>query len=174
MLENLFYAQFPECFYFIIFIIYSKEIKEKRGLLSILMIINYFAITSIFFNDIYFHLFFIINNYLILKILYKEKTQIIDVFWLNAGILLCLIFTLIFMLFNLFFENACLLCLLSKIILILFIIIFKKQISNIYKKYYLHWNIDYKNERKIKSLTLRHWSIFGINIALLFSFFFLR
>ena len=70
----------PEVLYFTLFITYTKNIKEKRIKLFLLIGVAYFGCMLIQQYKTIYYILFIALVYIILKILYKSKTQIIDIF----------------------------------------------------------------------------------------------
>ena len=73
-LVSILLGMIPEVLYFTLFLIYTKDLKDKKfrlfGLISIAYIIN---IVLCDYNVIY-NVIFIFLVYLILKLLYKKKT----------------------------------------------------------------------------------------------------
>lgn len=78
MLELLL-GQIFEAIYFALFMIFAKRIKEKRLLFITLMIFEYLLWKHLFKYNFIFHIGFIFTTYIVLKILYKEKSQITDI-----------------------------------------------------------------------------------------------
>ena len=70
----------PEVLYFTLFITYTKNIKEKRIKLFLLIGVAYFVCISMLQYQVLCDIVFIVVMYIILKLLYKNKTQIIDIF----------------------------------------------------------------------------------------------
>lgn len=79
MLE-LFLGQIPEAIFFALFMIYAKNIKEKRVLFVALMITEYLLLKYFIKFSIIFQITYTCMTYLIIKVLYKEKSQITDIF----------------------------------------------------------------------------------------------
>ena len=73
---ELLLGQIPEALYFALFIIFAKQIKEKRILFTVLMVFEYLLAKYTFQYSVMFHISYIALIYLLLKILYKEKAQI--------------------------------------------------------------------------------------------------
>ena len=72
----LFLEKVCEAIYFSLFLIYGKNLKEKRILLISIMIFEYLMITNLIQYSIWIHISYIIMTYIDLKVLYKEKAQI--------------------------------------------------------------------------------------------------
>ena len=77
----------PECLYLTLFLIYTKNIKNKRLILFLLICISY--VFLILFNNykIFSYTFFIFFVYISLKLIYKNKAQIIDIFIINISLI---------------------------------------------------------------------------------------
>ena len=161
---ELIIGQIPEAIYFSLFMIYAKNIKTKRLLLTILLTLEYILLTRFLVLNIWFQIMYTFLLYIILKLLYKEKTQIIDIFIFTESLILLLICTVPFLFLNIFINNIYLMCLFSKIVLFLIFFIIKDKLFKINRKFYKLWNRNDFAKRKIKSLTLRNISIVVFNI----------
>ena len=113
-----------------------------------------------------YYMLFIALVYLILKLLYKNKTQITDVFILILGQLyLSLASYIMFLFLKQDLSNYYMLYVIGRIILFL-PFIFKDKFNIIYKKYYSLWNRNDNMKRPIKSITLRNISLIILNIGI--------
>lgn len=159
-------GQIPEAIYFAIFLIYGKKLKEKRILFTFLLIFEYLFLKHVCMlkYDIYFQIIYTVFVYIILKVLYKEKSQLTDIFLFGSSLLILLFFTVPFLLLNVFVQNIYIVCILSKIFLFIFLYLIRNKIYNIYQKYYSYWNRKERKNPKIKSLTLRNISIVTFNV----------
>ena len=92
---ELLLGQIPEAIFFALFMIYAKGIKEKRILFIILMIIEYLLLKYSFQFDWIFQIGYMITTFLTLKILYREKSQITDVFILLISYIYIIIISII-------------------------------------------------------------------------------
>jgi len=161
MLELLL-GQIPEAIYFALFMIFVKDLKERRLLFTILMVIEYTLLLHAMPYSIYAHVGFFITTYILLKILYKEKAQIIDVFTLGiASIILIISSILSFIISS---QNVILATIINRAMLFTFLFIFNYRLNNIQKLYKRIWNRD-KNKTKIKSTTFRSINLVLFNIA---------
>lgn len=175
MLE-LFLGQIPEAIFFALFMIFAKGLKEKRLLFTILMVIEYLLLLYSFPYNWLFHICFMVTTFIILKVLYKEKSQITDVFLLLIGYMImilsnAIIYFIIWKTINNFIVYA----ILNRIFLILFLILSYKKLNKLQKLYKLHWNRNDKIKKKIKSVTFRSINVvifnlcfFIINLGMLF------
>lgn len=161
MLEILL-GQIPEAIFFALFMIYAKELKEKRILFTVLMIIEYLLLKYSFPYNWLFHIGYIILTFLTLKVLYKEKCQITDIFMQIISYIIMSIFSLICL--PIIYQNYNIAMVINRIMLIIFIIIFHNKlykIRNIYKRL---WNRNNKEKYIIKSTTFRCINLVIFNI----------
>ena len=178
MLE-LIIGQIPEAIYFALFMIYAKGLKEKRILFTVLMVAEYILLTRFLIYNIWFQILYTFITFLILKVLYKEKAQVTDIFTFTiSSVILMILSCITFIIFNIFCKNMLIASLFLKILMILFFIIFYKKlykIQNLYKKL---WNRNDKVKKKIKSITFRcinliifNLSFYILNIIMLYCIF---
>jgi len=151
----------PEVLYFTLFITYTKNIKEKRVKLFLLISVAYFLCILVQEYQILYYIALIVLIYIILKILYKQKVQIIDVFIISFAYLwLAILSAILFIFLN--DNNFVFLSIIDRIFLYL-PFIFKNKFNVIYKKYYKFWNRNDAEKRPIKSITLRNISLILLN-----------
>lgn len=163
---SIFLCLIPEVLYFTLFITYTKNIKEKRIKLFLLISLAYILCMFIQRYKIFYYILFIVLIYLIMKVLYRKKTQIIDVFVVSIGLIyITLLSYFCYCFLNEDLSNYYFLMLIDRIILFL-PFIFKKYFNKIYKEYCRLWNRNDNEERPIKSITLRNISLVTINIAI--------
>lgn len=173
-------GQVPEAIYFSFFMIYTKQLKEKRILFTVLMIVEYLLLTRFLVFNIWFQIGYTIITYLILKILYKEKTQITDIFTFGiASIVLIVSCAIPSFLFISGFPNYkmyIVYVMITRILMFLFIFVFKNKLYKIQKIYKYLWNRNDRIKKKIKSTTFRSFNIvifnivfYIINIAMLYA-----
>lgn len=177
MLE-LIVGQIPEAIFFSLFMIYAKGLKEKRILFTILMVVEYLLLINTFIYNWLFQIGYMITTFLTLKILYKDKSQITDIFILLIAYIVmilssAIIYFIIWMTLNDFFIAM----LLHRIFLFSFILILKDKLVNIQKLYKRLWNRN-NHSKKIKSTTFRSLNIvifniifYIINIGMLYTIF---
>lgn len=163
-LIGIFLGLLPEVLYFTLFLIYTKNIKEKRIKLFLLMSFAYILCIMLNQYKILYYLSFIFIVYCILKFLYKDKTQIIDIFvfslstaYLSFTSLLCFKFV------KEDFSNYYIWLSVNRLLLFI-IFIFKNKFNTIYRKYCKLWNRNDKENRPIKSITLRNISLIILNL----------
>ena len=83
MLE-LFAGQILEAIYFALFMIFVKNLKEKRVLFTLLMVVEYILLKQFLHYTMWFQALYTFITFLILKVLYKQQAQITDIFNYNA------------------------------------------------------------------------------------------
>lgn len=177
-LDQLLLGQIPETIYFALFMILVKNIKEKRVLFTILMILEYVVLKLAFPFNMWFQVTYTFMTYIILKILYKEKSQIIDIFTFSIGsIILILISAGVSILFD---YNIILVVLSSRILMLMFLFIFRHKLNKIQNLYKLLWNRNDKPKR-IKTTTFRaintvvfNLLFFIINFGMLYALLFVK
>ena len=112
---------------------------------------------------ILYYVAFIFISYLAMKLIYKEKVQIIDIFVFS----ICLMYlTLISFICSLFtkedMSNYYIMLVINRITLII-PFVFKNKFNVLYNKYKSLWNRNDKIKRPIKSITLRNVSLILLN-----------
>lgn len=153
-----------EAVYFALFLIYGKKLEKKRLLFMILMVAEYLLLTSFIYYNVMFQLLYIFLSYVILKVLYREKAQITDIFLMAvASIILIAFSAFTFLTAYYTYNNYLISLIINRILIFGFIFIFGNKINNVYKMFYQSWN-RHSNPKKIKSLTLRNISIIIFNL----------
>lgn len=157
----------PEVLYFTLFISYTKNIKEKRVKLFLLISVAYFLCMLIQQYKLMYYMLLIVLMYFIAKILYRRKVQIIDFFVFSiSAIYLTILSYICFLFLKKDLSNYYFLYFIDRVILYL-PFIFKNKFNIIYKKYCKLWNRNDNEKRTIKSITLRNISLIIINIAII-------
>lgn len=172
---ELLLGQIPEAIFFALFMIYAKGIKEKRILFTILMIIEYLLLINIFPYNWLFHISYMITTVLTLKILYKEKSQITDIFilliaYIFLGISCVIPYFIIWKTIN----NYLVYVILNRIIIFTFLFTLNYKLLNIQKVYKTTWNRNDKIKRIIKTTTFRALNLVIFNITFCLIYFLLN
>lgn len=163
---SIFLGLVPEVLYFTLFITYCKNIKEKRIRLFLFISLAYVLCMFIQKYKIFYYVLFIALIYWIMKIVYKEKTQIIDVFVIAISFTyLYLLSYILFLFVNDNLSNYYLLYILDRIFLFI-PFIFYMNFNRLYKIYCKLWNRNDDEKRLIKSITLRNISLIIMNISI--------
>lgn len=156
----------PEVLFFTLFLIYAKDLKNKRIKLFVLISIAYILCIMIKQYQTLYYVTFIFLVYIILKILYREKTQIIDIFVFSISMIyVILLASISFVLFTDDLSNYYILYVISRILLFI-PLLFRKYINLLYIKYCKLWNRNDKERRPIKSITLRNISLVIVNVTI--------
>lgn len=166
MLQNiilLFLEKICEAIYFSLFLIYGKDLKEKKLLFIGIMIFEYILLTSVLQYTTWIHIIYITLTYINLKVLYKEKAQITDIFLFATASIFLILISFCSGLLHILKMKYFYALIINRIILFSFLFFIKNKINLIYKKYYLKWNRK-DNMTKIRSLTLRNISVIIFNL----------
>ena len=164
-LLELFLGKIPEAIFFALFMIFTKELKEKRVLFTILMIIEYLLLKSIIKYDMWFQVLYTFMTFIILKILYKNKTQVTDIFTFTiASLILILIsivsYFIIWKTINIFIYSV----VLNRLLIVVFFLLMYRHLPKIQKVYKRFWNRNDKKKNKIKATTFRALNVVVFNI----------
>ena len=168
-------GQIPEAVYFAVFMILVKGLKTKRFIFIISMIIEYLLVLNVLPYSIWSYVLYFILSFLLLKILYKDKSNVTDVFTMGiASVIIIIVSIFSYFIVSLFSTNVIIGNLCQKAILFFIILVYKSylpKINNIYKKL---WNRS-KHSYKIKSMTFRvlnlivfNFSFVVINLGIMF------
>lgn len=178
-LLELFLGQIPEAIFFSLFMIFVKNLQEKRILFSSLMILEYLFLTYFIKFNIWFQVLYTFATFLILKLLYKEKAQIIDIFTFMIGSLIMGVFdgVLYFIVWKTI-NNYLIYAVMVRVLQIIFFVLFHKKLYKIQYLYKKLWNRNRQHPNKIKSATFRSLNIvifnlmfYLINMAVVFNSF---
>ena len=160
---SILFGLIPEVLYFYLFLIYVKNIKEHRVKLFIFVLICYFLCVFLIPYKTLYYVAFIALIYCSLKIIYKQKAQIIDVFTFSIS---TIYLSFIGFICSKVVNNDYIIYYICAIInrILLFIpFIFKNKFNILYKKYCSLWNRNYEKKQPIKSITLRNISLIILN-----------
>lgn len=166
---NLLIGAIPEIIYITLSLIYFKDIKNKQFILLVAIAFSYISCIMISQYNIFYYLMFYILCYIFLRILYKEKIQINDIFLiLFITLYLSLTSIISFQFVKDDFSNYYILAIISKILLFI-PFIFKDKLNLIYKNYCKLWNRNDLEKRHIKSITLRNICMIILNCFFIIS-----
>ena len=140
------------------------------------MIFEYIMLTNLIKFNVLFQFLYTFMSYINLKVLYREKAQITDIFLFMISSIMLILISMFCGMFQIFFGIPYFyLLILNRILLFLILFWAKNKINETYKRYCLYWN-KHNKSHKIKSLTLRNISIiifnlmfFIINIGLIYA-----
>ena len=157
---SLLLGMLPEVLYLTLFLIYCKDIKEKKLKLFCLLAIGYIALIMICQYQFIFYIAYIIYSYLILKWLYKA--HISNLFICSIGLSYM---TLIAMIGYALLNSNYIVYYIVARILLYSIFIFKNKLNKLYNIYLECWNKG--DNKRIKSITLRNISLVILNILII-------
>lgn len=172
-LISILFGLIPEVLFLILFVDNIKNFKGKKIKLFMMIGLTYFLCLLIKQYVILYYFLFIIFTYFIFKILYKNETELIDIFIISfATMYLTLVGFVTFLFVDNNLSNYYLMYIVNRFLLFS-IFIFKNKIKNFYSKYYKFWNRNDSIKKPFKSITIRNVSlvlinvfVFSINIAL--------
>lgn len=160
----LFLEKICEAIYFSLFLIYGKNLKEKRLLFIAIMIFEYLALKYFIKFNVLFQLSYTFMTYLTLKVLYKEKAQITDIFlFALASLFLILISIISYAIIYFTIQKYIVALILNRILIFTLILLIKNKSNLFYQNFYKLWN-RHNTPNKVKSLTLRNISIIIFNL----------
>lgn len=160
----VFLEKICEAIYFSIFLILGKNIKEKRFLLTIIMIFEYLALKFFIQYNVWFQIIYTFLSFINLKVLYKEKAQVTDIFLFVMASVSLIILSGIFAFLSYFcIKNYYLMLIILRITMFITLYIFRNKIRLLYIKFCSIWN-RHKDNKKIKSLTVRNIGIIVFNL----------
>lgn len=162
---NLLLGQIPEAIYFALFMIYTKQLKEKRILYIILMTFEYILLTQCIKYNVWLQILYTFVSFLILKILYKQKAQVTDIFTFTiASIFLIISSAVMYYIVYFTFHNMVGYVILNRIVIFALLFIFKNKLNKIQLLYKKMWNRNDNIKKKMKSTTFRALNIVIFNI----------
>lgn len=166
ILMSVLLGMLPEVLYFTLFLKYTKNLQEKTVKLGLLIGIAYILCMFMQRYQVVYYIIFIALIYVILKLLYKDKAQVTDIFIIATSYFYLTIISFIMskILYN-DLSNYNLLLIISRLLLIL-PFIFRNKFNIIYQKYYKLWNRNDNEIRPLKSITIRNISLILLNILI--------
>lgn len=165
-ISELLLGQIPEAIYFSLFMVFTKSLKGHRVKFTLLMTLSYVLLLNIFPFSTWSHLLCFVATYIIMKLLYKQKCQITDVFTLGIASMILMI-TSIIPYFIIWFtvNNYLLYVIINRVLLFGILFICKNKLPKIQDLYKLFWNRNDKIHKRMKSTTFRAASIVTFNIS---------
>lgn len=153
-----------EALFFTLFLSYSKKLKEKRITLFILMFLEYLLLKHFIKYDVWFQISYTFMTFLILKLLYKEKANILDIFvFALSSIIMIAISVISYMLVLYTCKIFIVSVILNRVLLFGTFILYKDKLNKLYLKFAGLWN-RHNKPNKIRSLTLRNITIIIFNL----------
>lgn len=163
LIMDILLGMLPEILYFTLFLIYIKKIKDKKIKLFLGITIIYIICIMIIRYRLLFYFGFLFLVYGYLKILYKDKVEIIDISVFSFSTLYLTIVSAIPYIF--IRENFWNSYILARILLFT-PFIFKNKFNYMYNKYRKIWNRNKNKQKGIKSISVRNISIIILAILI--------
>lgn len=164
ILEILF-GQLPEAIYFALFMIYTKRLRKRRILFAVLTIITYITLFNVLPFSNWAHILYFLMMYLILKLLYKRRSQITDFFTLGiASIGMIVISFITYAIGLLFTNNYIIIMVMNRVSLFLILYLVRNHLYKIQKMYKLFWNRNDSIPKPMKSITFRCINLLIFNL----------
>lgn len=162
-LINIVLCAIPETLYFSLFMIFTKKLKTKRILLFTLMFLEYVILMITVSYSTWFHILYTFMTFVILKILYKEKAIITDIFVFGLSSLIMIIVSVIsYMSIMTLFNNYTIAYIIQRILLFVVLFLLRNKLNKWYIKFNGLWNR--RKGQKIRSLTVRNITVIVFNL----------
>lgn len=161
ILLSLILGILPQALYFMLFLTKTKEIKSKRILLTILFYIIIALMVMITRYNLYLYLLIIPLIYGAMKLLYKRKAQIIDIFLIASGFGYMIIISYLCSFIYKNNYNLYWIAYAINNILLFSIFAFMNRLKALYRKYIKVWNRNPNN--KVRSISVRNVSLLLLN-----------
>lgn len=119
--------------------------------------------TRVLIFNSWFQLLYVIITYIILKVLYKDKTKVFDIFYM----VLCYVTIIAVSIpcYYIFGSNMILANLVNKTILFGSLLLNKNKLHQLDNIYYKHWNRNDKIKKTVKTITFRSANLIVLNVA---------
>ena len=155
-------GQIPQAIYFSLFLIFTKQLKEKRLLFIALMIIGYIGLTRIFYFDVLLNITHVALVYITLKFLYKEQVRVTDVVTFFVSVwLLAFVNIIMFIAFSSFIGES--FGIIANAILLILVWLLRNKLPKIEIFYNKFWN-RHNEPKMIKSVSVRGGVAIMINV----------
>lgn len=165
---SLIFGLIPETLYFTLFLIFAKNIKEKKIKLFLLISLSYILCMMFIRYKLLLYVIFIFSLYMILKILYNKKAIITDIFLVSISVLILAITSYGYYFFRTNLQiSGFISYMIVRLILFIILILIKNKINKLYNIYCRFWNRNDKENRPIKSITLRNISLTIMNLLII-------
>lgn len=158
-------GQIPEAIYFALFMIFAKKLESKRVLFTILMVFEYLILKHFIKFNVWFQTLYTFLTFVILKMLYKDKSQITDIFtFMISSFILIFINLILYLTVYKFINNYIIYVVIDRIVMFVTLILFKNKIGKIQSIYKKFWNRNDKIPKRIKTTTFRCLNLVLFNL----------
>lgn len=166
LIPTVIFALIPEVIYFTLFLIFTKNYKNNKIKLFVLLLIGYLILKIIFPLNIYFQICFTLYVPLILRLLYKDRFHISDIFiFVYASIMLILISFVTAPIYYIT-NNYIFAFIINRILMFLILFLLKNKLNKFYKWIIPQWNRNYEKPNKIKAITVRQVCVISLNVMI--------
>lgn len=155
-------GQVPEAVYFAVFMILVKGLKSRRFIFIISMIIEYLLVLNVLPYSIWSYVLYFVLSFLLLKMLYKDKSNVTDIFTMGIASISLVITSALSYFITLGNMISC--TIVNRIILFVMLYIFRYKLCRINKLYNRLWNRG-KHSYKMKSTTFRALNLVIFNLS---------
>lgn len=163
-LVRLFSAKVLEPVYFSLFLIYGKNLKNKRLLFTFIMIFEYIMLKEFIKFNVWYQFIYTFMTFVNLKVFYKEKAQITDIFLFGvASVILIIVSAICYLSFFYTTKNYYAAMIINRITIFGIVYFGRNKIKGLYQKFSKYWN-RHNNPKALKSLTLRNISVIVFNL----------
>lgn len=132
------------------------------------MIFEYLALKHFIHFNVWFQLAYTFMSFVNLKVLYREKAQVTDIFLFMAASIILIVLSVFTYLTALYtYKDYFISLVLNRVLLFGIVFIFRNFIKEKYKSFCSLWN-RHNKPNKIRSLTLRNISIITFNLMFWF------
>lgn len=161
---SLFLGMLPEVLFYTLFIVFTKDIREKYLKLFMFISVGYIALIMICRYELLFYLLYIVYVYFVLKLLYKSHIMDIFIFTISVIYLMLCSFVCYYLI-----DNYLIAMLVDRLLLFVPLFIINYRLNDFYNLYKLKWN-RHNDVKGIKSLTLRNISVLTLNIFIVMAY----
>lgn len=153
-LINIILCALPESLYFCLFIIVTKKLKTKRILLFTLMFLEYVILMITVPYNTWFHILYTFMTFVILKILYKEKAIITDIFVFGLSSLIMIIVSVVsYMSIMTLFNNYTIAYIIQRILLFVVLFLLRNKLKNADNLTYMLYKYKFKENRTFEEIS---------------------
>lgn len=185
MIENILQiivGQVPEAIYFSLFIILTRGFKENRLKFTLAIVLEYLLLMNSLPYSVWSHLLFFILTYLIIRLVYKEKAQVTDIFTIAiASLAMIIVNAILYYIGMVTYNYYPIYVVLTRISMFLGLFLVRNKLPKLQKLYNKYWNRNDKIPKRMKSVTFRalntvvfNLMFYIINIGMIFALFILR
>lgn len=163
---SLIFAWIPEVLYFTLFLVFAKGYKTRKLELFFVLLFGYVLFEEMFKMNIYFQIAYTLYVPIVLRMLYKDKFHISDIFvFVYSSIFLILISIIGIVMYSVckFYVFS---FVVNRILMFLFLFLFKTKIRKYYEWIISQWNRNVEHPNRVKAITIRQVCTISLNIMI--------